>query len=461
MDYDLIVIGAGPGGYVAAIRAARLGLRTAVIERREAGGTCLNRGCIPTKTLLHTAELYRELQSGGEIGIVAENTSLDYAALNTRREEVTARLRGGVEQLLKANKVELLVGTGSISAPGTVLLQEGQNTRKLTAARLLIATGSVPARPPIPGLELDGVMTSDELLADSSRKFDRLAIIGGGVIGMEFATIYSALGCEVTVIEAMERILPGMDREISQNLAMILKRRGVKLYSSARVERIEEGPVVHFTGKDGTQSVSVDGVLSAIGRRPNTEGLFADGFSVEMERGRILTDENFRTSVEGIWAIGDVSSSVQLAHLASAQGVAAVEDMAGVPRSVRLDVVPSCVYTNPEIACVGLTESGAKAKGISVKTGKFPMAGNGKSLIERQDRGFVKLICGEDGKVLGAQLMCGRATDLIAEFADAIVHGLTAEQLAAVIRPHPTFCEGVTEAAEEVNGMATHIAPRR
>lgn len=465
MNYDLIVIGAGPGGYVAAIRAARLGLHTAVIERREAGGTCLNRGCIPTKTLLHTAQLYRELQSCGELGIPVGACSIDYPALDGRREAVVSRLRGGVEQLLKANGVDLLFGTGQISGPGTVLLEIGGDTRELTAGRILIATGSVPARPPIPGMELPGVMTSDELLSDSSREFRRLVIIGGGVIGVEFASVYSALGCEVTILEAMERLLPGMDREISQNLSMLLKKRGISLHTSARVERMEQmdgGLRVIYTEKEQEQAAEADGVLVAIGRRSNTQGLFCGGFSVEQDNGRILTDERFRTSVEGIWAIGDVTSRIQLAHLASAQGIAAVEDMAGRERSIDLSVVPSCVYTDPEIACVGITEAEAKAAGVPVKVGKFLLSGNGKSLIERQDRGFIKLVCGEKtGEVLGAQLMCGRATDLVSEFSSAIVHHLTAEDLASVIRPHPTFTEAVTEAAEDIEGMAVHIAPKR
>lgn len=466
-EYQLIVIGAGPGGYEAAIRAAQLGLTTALIERREVGGTCLNRGCIPTKAMLHSAQLYREAANFELFGLHTENTSFDWAKVHQRKSDVVVKLRTGIEQLIKANKIDFFNNSASISGKNDVQLDQGEVIR---GENILIATGSVPARPPIPGLDLPNVVTSDELLDDPHfTQADSLAkeilIIGGGVIGVEFASVFSSFGCHVTIVEAMERILPTMDREISQSLNMVLKKRGVSIHTGAMVEKLEQdenGLVCHFTEKGKAQAVPAQQVLVAIGRRPNTQGLFAEGFEVACERGRIITDENFRTSVDSIYAIGDVTSKIQLAHMASAQGICAVHTIAGQKPPIDLRYVPGCIYTDPEIASVGITEEEAKQQGIPVKKGKFLMTGNGRSLIDEQERGFIKVLAHQETDViLGAQLMCSRATDIVAELATAIVNGLTCAQLASVIRPHPTFCEGVTEAVEDVHAMAIHLAPKK
>ena len=466
-EYQLIVIGAGPGGYEAAIRAAQLGLRTALIERREIGGTCLNRGCIPTKAMLHSAQLYREASQFELFGLHTENTSFDWAKVHQRKNDVVVKLRTGIEQLIKANKIDFFNNFASILGKNDVQLDQGEVIR---GENILIATGSVPARPPIPGLDLPNVVTSDELLDDPHfTQTDSLAkeilIIGGGVIGVEFASVFSSFGCHVTIVEAMERILPTMDREISQSLNMVLKKRGVSIHTGAMVEKLEQdenGLVCHFTEKGKAQAVPAQQVLVAIGRRPNTQGLFAEGFEVACERGRIVTDENFRTSVDSIYAIGDVTSKIQLAHMASAQGICAVHTIAGQKPPIDLRYVPGCIYTDPEIASVGITEDEAKQQGIPVKKGKFLMTGNGRSLIDEQERGFIKVLAHQETDViLGAQLMCSRATDIVAELATAIVNGLTCAQLAGVIRPHPTFCEGVTEAVEDVHAMAIHLAPKK
>ena len=466
-EYQLIVIGAGPGGYEAAIRAAQLGLTTALIERRDVGGTCLNRGCIPTKAMLHSAQLYREAANFELFGLHTENTSFDWAKVHQRKNDVVVKLRTGIEQLIKANKIDFFNNSASILGKNDVQLDQGEVIR---GENILIATGSVPARPPIPGLDLPNVVTSDELLDDPHfTQADSLAkeilIIGGGVIGVEFASVFSSFGCHVTIVEAMERILPTMDREISQSLNMVLKKRGVSIHTGAMVEKLEQdenGLVCHFTEKGKAQAVPVQQVLVAIGRRPNTQGLFAEGFEVACERGRIVTDENFRTSVDSIYAIGDVTSKIQLAHMASAQGICAVHTIAGQKPPIDLRYVPGCIYTDPEIASVGITEDEAKQQGIPVKKGKFLMTGNGRSLIDEQERGFIKVLAHQETDViLGAQLMCSRATDIVAELATAIVNGLTCAQLAGVIRPHPTFCEGVTEAVEDVHAMAIHLAPKK
>lgn len=466
-EYQLIVIGAGPGGYEAAIRAAQLGLTTALIERRDVGGTCLNRGCIPTKAMLHSAQLYREAANFELFGLHTENTSFDWAKVHQRKNDVVVKLRTGIEQLIKANKIDFFNNSASILGKNDVQLDQGEVIR---GKNILIATGSVPARPPIPGLDLPNVVTSDELLDDPHfTQADSLAkeilIIGGGVIGVEFASVFSSFGCHVTIVEAMERILPTMDREISQSLNMVLKKRGVSIHTGAMVEKLEQdenGLVCHFTEKGKAQAVPAQQVLVAIGRRPNTQGLFAEGFEVACERGRIVTDENFRTSVDSIYAIGDVTSKIQLAHMASAQGICAVHTIAGQKPPIDLRYVPGCIYTDPEIASVGITEDEAKQQGIPVKKGKFLMTGNGRSLIDEQERGFIKVLAHQETDViLGAQLMCSRATDIVAELATAIVNGLTCAQLAGVIRPHPTFCEGVTEAVEDVHAMAIHLAPKK
>ncbi len=448
-DYQLLVIGAGPGGYVAALKAAKLGLKTAIVEGRDVGGTCLNRGCIPTKALLHTAEVYTQAKEGAFLGVNAEGISVDFAAAQRRKNEVTEKLRLGIEGLFKQKKVDLLRGTGTILAPGKVSV----DGKEYTADHILIATGSVPARPPIPGLE--HALTSDDLLEGEGRMFSSLVIIGGGVIGVELASVYNALGCHVTILEAMDRILPNMDREICQNLTMILKKRGVEIYPSSMVsavEKMEDGTLsVRYTNKGTENTAQGEAVLCAIGRRANTAGLFGEGFSLDMERGRILTDENFQTSVPGIYAIGDVTAKIQLAHVASAQGTACVEKLAGKAAPADLALIPSCIYTSPEIACIGITADEAKAAGRSVKVGKFVMFANGKTVISNGERGFIKIVAdAESGVVLGAQLMCERATDMISQLTTAVANGLTAEQLLAVVRPHPTFEEGIGEALDDL-----------
>ena len=463
MQYDLVVIGGGPGGYVAAIRASQLGMKTALVEKRELGGTCLNRGCIPTKTLMHAANQYRESADWTDLGLQLEGRRYDFAGLHQRKNAVIGQLRDGIAQLLKANKVDVYQAAGQIVDGNTV--KAGEET--LTAGHILIAAGSVPAVPPISGADLPGVVTSDGLLEQQGVDCQRLLIIGGGVIGVEMASIYNALGKQVTIVEAAERILPPMDREISQNLSMILKKRGVEIYTGAMVSAIQKtdnGLQCCFTYKKEEKTAEADVVLISVGRRPCTAGLFAEGFAVaQTERGFVEVDGQFRTSVPTISAIGDVIGRIQLAHAAEAQGIAAVEYMQGLEQaSVNYELVPSCVYTTPEIASVGMTADEAKKAGRDVVTGKYIMNGNAKTIIEQQERGFIKVVFDkETGVLLGAQLMCARATDLISELVTAVSLGLTREQLARTMRPHPTFCEGITEAVEGAGGHSIHTMPSR
>lgn len=462
--YDLVIIGAGPGGYVAAIKGAKLGLRCAVVENREVGGTCLNRGCIPAKAMIHASQLFREIKEGGQFGIFAEDVRYDYDKILAYKNETSGSLRGGVEQLLKANGVALVRGTGSLQADRTVTVTGEEGVRTLEGKSVLLASGSKPMELPIEGIGLPGVLTSDSLF-QLDHVPDSLLIIGGGVIGAEFATVFSTLGTQVTIVEALPRLLANLDKDISQNLKMILKKRGIQMYTSAMVKRLEpsgEGLACIFEEKEEEKRMEAQYVLSAAGRAPETGTLLGPGTELAMERGRILVDDHFETSMKGVYAIGDVIKGIQLAHAASAQGVCVAEYLAGQEPSVDVSVVPSCVYTSPEIASVGLTEDEAKGLGIPVDVGKFLMSANGKSQISREERGFIKVVAGkEDKRVLGAQMMCARATDMIGEFATAIANKLTVSQMLKAMRAHPTYNEGVGEALEELEGGSIHTAPKK
>lgn len=464
--FELAIIGAGPGGYVAAIRAAQLGISTVLIERDQVGGTCLNRGCIPTKTILHTAELFAELSHADALGIRLESAVIDFDALRARTAEVRESLRDGVEALVAANGVTLLRGTATITGSSSITVsQPDASVIEISCDHLVIATGSAPSMPPIAGIGEDGVLTSDDLL-ETVPELRRLVIVGGGAIGMEFAGIYAALGTEVTVLEAAPRILPTMDREFGQSLAMSCKKRGCAIVANALVEAFERTAggslLVRYAAKGTVDTADADAVLIATGRTPAIGGLFDEGFELELDRGRIVVDEHMKTSVEGVYAIGDVAAAgAQLAHAASAQGIVAVETIAGMDASFDSSIVPSCVYSSPEIASVGTTEAEAKEAGIAAHAGKFVMTGNGKSVITGQDRSFAKIVVDESGRIIGAQLMCGRATDMIGELAVAVANGLTIEQMESVIRPHPTFEEAIGEALEALGSGAIHAMPKR
>jgi len=460
-QYDLIVIGAGPGGYVAAIRACQYGLRTAIVEKSKLGGTCLNRGCIPTKALLHAAQDYDKLKNIEELGICVGDVSYDIARIHERKRSVVNQLVGGVEGLLKANGADIIYGEAKVLSANEVQV-EGQIYE---TKNILVAAGSAPARLPIPGIDTKGVVTSDELLEGEPVDYSSLIIIGGGVIGVEMATVYSALGCQVTILEGLDRLVSVLDKEFSQNLKMNFKKKGVNVVLKANVTTIEEdgeGVRVIYESSGKQESVCAQGVLVSVGRKPQTAGLFTDESMPEMNRGFITVNERYESSIPGIYAIGDVIGGVQLAHKAEAEGLACAAYLAGKGVDTDVHTVPSCIYSSPEIASVGMTADEAKEKGIEIKKSKYLMSGNGKSIIEGEDRGFIKMVFdAETDRILGVQMMCGRATDLISEFTGAIVNGLTLEQLLAGMRPHPSFCEGITEALEAVNGMSIHSAPVR
>ncbi|MBR6164375.1 MAG: dihydrolipoyl dehydrogenase [Clostridia bacterium] len=449
MDYDLIVIGAGPGGYEAAFEAADLGMKTALVEKEETGGTCLNRGCIPTKALLHAAELYRSMKEAEAAGVCAKEILYDPRKMQQRKREVVLQLRKGIEDTAKRKKVELIRGTGTVCGEGRVSVRTAAEERLLTADRILIATGSRPIRPPIEGISLPGVVTSDELL-EYEEPVGSLVIIGGGVIGVEFAALYQALGTQVTVIEAMPQLLPNLDRELAQSLKMLMKKRGIAVCTGARVEAIRQresgGLVCEYTA-DKPDTAEADAVLVCVGRRPYTEGLFAEGFRPDMDRGCIRVNERYETSLPGVYAIGDVTGGIMLAHAAAAEGRNAARIMAGRAEAADMRWIPSCIYTEPEIACVGMTADEAKAAGIDADSRKVPMGANGRTVIAGGERGYIRVVSErETGRILGAQMMCARATDLISEFTQALSAGLTVGDLARVIRPHPTFSEAISDA---------------
>ena len=463
MDYQLIVIGAGPGGYTAALRAAALGLHTAVVECREVGGTCLNRGCIPTKTLLHASQVYRDAVDGASMGVHAANATFDMGEIFAYKRGVSEKLRNGIHGLLKSARVDLIEGVGRIAAPGQVDVTAADGAvSRYTAERILIATGSVNVRPPIPGLDLPGVMTSDELLEGCDRLYDSLVIIGGGVIGVEFATFYRNLGCAVTLVEGMDRLLPNMDRELGQNLQQIMKKQGVEVLTNAMVQSLEQtesGLAVHVLQKGAEKTVTGEKVLCAIGRRAYWDGVFAEGMNPETRGKSLKVDENFQTSIPGVYAIGDcVFGHAQLAHTASAMGEVAAENICGHEAHYCEKTNPTCVYMEPEAASVGLTEEQCKAKGIDYKVGKFPLVANGKSLIINGGEGLVKIIA--DAKyeeVLGMHIIGPRATDLIAEGGLALRLEATVDELISTIHSHPTVSESVRECALNVQKRAIHI----
>lgn len=451
MKYDLAIIGGGPGGYEAAAKAGAAGLNVVLFEKAQLGGTCLNRGCIPTKALLHSAEAYSHMAKAAELGIKVDGLAYDFAAIHERKAKIVEGLRQGIAKLMKMSKVTVIEGAAQVTGAKQITC----NGEVYEANDIIIATGSVPFVPPIAGHDLDGVYTSNELLENGGKNLDSLIVIGGGVIGVECASIYLPLGCKVTILELADHILPPMDKEIAQRLTMLLKKQGANIQTKVNVTSITGQPgkmAVTYVDKKGVEStVEGCGVLVATGRRANTAGLFTDGCAPEMDRGAIIGDAQGRTSIPNMYVIGDAKAhNIQLAHVASAQGKNVVDLILGNEPTIDEAVVPSCVYTNPEIASVGITEEEAKAQGIAVKCGKALTGANGKCLIEGSESGYLKLVCAaESGILLGAQLVCPRATDMLAELTLAVQQELTVAELGAVIHPHPTICEMVIAACEQ------------
>lgn len=461
MSKTVTVIGGGPGGYTAAIRAAQLGAEVYLVEKNALGGTCLNVGCIPTKALIHTADLYRKLPLEAKNGLQAQNPQVDWTKLQKHKNQVVKKLVRGVKGLMGANHITVHGGTASVTNNRTVILEDGS---KIFSDVVILATGSEPVKIPFEGNDLPGVTDSTGALS-----FDllpkRLCIMGGGVIGTEFAYLFNSLGCEVDVVEMMPQILPPIDKDASAVLRDDLEKQGIRFHTDTRLEKVEQAEdgllVFAACGEDLVQ-IPCDSLIVAIGRRPNTEGLGLEKTNIEVsKRGYITVDEHFETTVPGIFAIGDCNGQIMLAHAASAQGVAAVEYALGETPEYHGDIVPSCVYTSPEVSSVGINEQTAIDKGIPYQVGLFPLAGNGKSLIEGDQTGFIKILTDpETGKVIGTHMVGPHVTDMISEAALAMRLGATASDIASTIHPHPTVSEAVGEAALDVNHIALSWPPR-
>lgn len=452
--YDIVVIGGGPGGSAAAALAAKRGLRAALVEKESVGGACLLRGCIPAKAMLRAAETLRLSRRGGTFGVKA-SAEFDYAGMVAYREKTVSELARGAEDFVRASGAAVLRGRGRLAAPGRVKVTapDGEET-VLAAPRVVLATGSKPKTLPVPGADLPGVIDSDGVFA--LRELPRsIVIVGGGAIGVEMAEALSAMGAKVTLLEAKPRLLPEMDRDFGANLRRIFKKRGVEFHLGAalqKIERREDGLRCVFTENGEETAAYGRYVLCAVGRRADTEGLFCEDARPRLTAaGQVAVDENFRTSAPGVYAVGDLIPGPQLAHAAAAQGRAAVERLLGEEPTADLSLIPRCVYTDPEIAQIGMNEEEAAARGVAVVTGKALLGGNGRWLMEREERSFIKVTAAAgSGVIVGAQLMCPRATDMIGEFAVAAASRLTAGQMLRAARPHPTFEETIGEALENL-----------
>lgn len=461
MKKRIVIIGGGPGGYVAAIRAAQLGAEVHLVENGSLGGTCLNVGCIPTKALLHTAELFRTVKDSAGHGLAVDGLRIDWAALMKHKSSVVNRLVQGVGGLLKANKVAVHQGRAVLQDARTVKIEGGESV-SLAADVIIMAVGSVTAKIPFPGFDLPGVIDSSDALS-LQKVPSSLIIIGGGVIGTEFAALYSAVGTKVTVVEMLPQILPPVDGQIAAIVRKELNKQGVEILTAARlleISRAKNGLEAKVAVNGEEKILEGEYVLVAVGRRPNTAGLGLEAVGVRIEKGAVAVDGHFETNVPGIYAIGDCNARIMLAHAASAQGIAAVEHAMRHPAAYNPKVIPYCIYTSPEAAGVGLTEEQARAQGLSYKVGLFPLAGNGKSMIEGCENGLAKIIAdAKFGEILGAHIVGPRATDLIGEIAVAMSLEATVDELTTTIHAHPTVSEALSEAALSVNGTAIHWPP--
>ncbi len=462
--FDLIVIGSGPGGYVGAIRAAQLGMSVACVEADKLGGVCLNIGCIPTKSLLTSALLVNEVRDGAQHGILANDVTFDLGPAQKRSLKVAEQLSKGVGFLFKKNKVTHIQGFGRLKGKGEVEVEAADGSRTVyEAANVIVATGSRPRNLPMLQIDEDRVWSSTGALRQEKAP-ETLLIVGAGAIGMEFADVFSSFGTKVTIVEALDRVLPLEDSEVSQLMERLFKKRGMAIHTSARFEKAniqEDGVQVTFKDSAGeAHEQKVEYVLSAVGRMPNSEGLGLDVAGVKTDdRGFIVVDEQLRTNVEGVYAIGDVAGHQLLAHKASHEGIVCVEHIAGEGHhTVDYDNVPNCTYCHPEVASVGLTEEQAREKGFDIEVGKFPWVGIGRAVAAGHTDGFVKIIRDKKySEILGAHIVGPSATELIAEFVIGRHLESTVEEMERAIHPHPTLSEGVSEGALAALGRPIHI----
>ncbi|MBI4302511.1 MAG: dihydrolipoyl dehydrogenase [Chloroflexi bacterium] len=446
MEYDIAIVGGGPGGYVAAIRAAQLGAKVALVEKERLGGTCLNRGCIPTKALARSAEAFHEVKVAQDFGVETSTVAINFPQIIARKNSVVNALVGSIEQLMRAGGIKVYDGLGRLTSPRTIKVDE----EEVKAKRIILATGSVPARIPVPGLDLPGVVTSNEIL-DIAEFPSSLVIIGGGIIGVEFASIFGVLGSKVAIVEMLPQIMPPVDDEISRRFGQVLRSQGVEVHTGAAVKMVQgESPnleVVFDTAK-GEKTVTGEMVLVAVGRSPYTEGLGLAEIGMKMNRRAVAVNEYLETNIPGVYAIGDAIGGIMLAHVASYEGEIAVANALGGEQRVDYRVVPNGIFTYPEIAGVGMMEKEVRDAEIPYKISRFPFSALGRAQVMGETTGTVKLICNaETGKVLGMHIMGPHATDLVQEGALAMQLGATAEDISHTIHSHPTLPEAIMEAA--------------
>jgi len=445
LDCDLAIIGGGPAGYVAAIYAAHLGARVVLIERDSLGGTCTNRGCIPTKALVSSVAALEQARRAADFGIEVGAVRADFTRIQARKDGIVTRLAGGINELMRLNKITVIKETGRILAPNKV--KAGEET--VSAGKIIIATGSRPARPPIPGLDTDGVIDTNGILA-LTRLPESLVVIGGGYVGCEFAGIMSGLGVKVTILELLPRLLTGVDDDITRYFLQTLKWRGVEVRTNTQVKAIgREGErlVVNWESAGAAGSSFGQHVLVATGRSPYFEGLSLEENGIKTGRRGVTVNEYLETSLSGVYAAGDVTGLTMLAHFASYQGEVAVENALGKPRKADNNVVPACIFVEPEIASVGLTERQVKETGTPCIVSRFPFGASGRAVAMEEATGTIKMVCGKDGKILGVQITGPHASDLIAEAALAMTLGATAADIARTIHAHPTLPEALRETA--------------
>jgi len=456
---NICILGGGPAGYVAAIRAAQLGGRVTLVEEKEVGGTCLNRGCIPTKALLKVSEVLSMISKSKELGIAVTVSSVDASVGKARKDRVVKSLRMGVEHLLAKNGIEIIRGKGWIESPQRVTVKTAEGEAVVNCNRLIITTGSEPLIPEIPGVRLEGVITSDEAL-ELTEIPESITIIGAGAIGVEFATLYNSLGSKVTVVEFQETILPNEDKEITVELLKIMKRQGIKFKLASKVLGISKSPnglETQVKGEGEEVSLLSEKILVAVGRKLGCVSPDISAMGLEVTKGSIVVNDRMETNVTGVYAAGDVIGGNLLAHLAFAEGRVAAENAMGIPSRLNYKAVPACVYTNPEVASVGLSEDQAKEQGIAVKVGRFDFRNNGRALCHGEREGFVKVITEEStGIILGGRILGPHASELLSEITLAVSLGVKAEVLADMIHPHPTLAEAVMEACGDAIGRAIH-----
>ncbi len=460
---DIAIIGGGPGGYVAAIEAAKLGANVVLIEKDNLGGTCLNQGCIPTKTLVRSSEVYSDLCRADEFGLAAENLSVNMKKVIQRKNNVVEELRNGIQYILEKRNVRIIKGEGHLTSTSSVFVKEGNSEITVTAKNIILAAGSKVIKLPIPGSECKNVITSNEAL-NLEKLPKKLLVIGGGIIGMEFAFIYSKLGVDVYVVEYFPSILATLDNDICKELTSAAIKNGIKLYTSAKVEEIldgeDGGSIVAFTQDGVKKYLSSDKILMAVGRAPAIENLELEKFNIQLTANKkaIAVNEKMQTNIDNVYAIGDATNIIQLAHIASHQGVVAVNNILGKECAMDYTVVPSAIFTHPEIGTVGVSEKEAVQKNMEIEIGKFPFAANGKALTSGERDGFVKLIKDKNtGIVIGGAVVGPHATDLIAEITLAVKNKLTAEQITETIHAHPTTAEAIHESALALQGGAIHF----